>query len=105
MVVQTKIIEEKKNGANLGFEDKLWKAADKLRSNMDAAEYKHVVLGLLFLKYISDAFSEVHDQLRKDPTSDPEDLDEYVSRRVFWVPKEARWDYLESNAKRPEIGK
>ncbi len=105
MVVQTKIIEEKTNGANLGFEDKLWKAADKLRSNMDAAEYKHVVLGLLFLKYISDAFSEVHDQLRKDPTSDPEDVDEYVSRRVFWVPKEARWDYLESNAKKPEIGK
>ena len=105
MAVQTKINEEKTNGANLGFEDKLWKAADKLRSNMDAAEYKHVVLGLLFLKYISDAFNEVHDQLRKDPTSDPEDLDEYVSRRVFWVPKEARWDYLESNAKKPEIGK
>jgi len=105
MAVQTKINEEKTNGANLGFEGKLWKAADKLRSNMDAAEYKHVVLGLLFLKYISDAFNEVHDQLRKDPTSDPEDLDEYVSRRVFWVPKEARWDYLESNAKKPEIGK
>jgi type I restriction enzyme M protein len=105
MVVQTKIIEDKTNGANLGFEDKLWKAADKLRSNMDAAEYKHVVLGLLFLKYISDAFSEVYEQLKRDPTSDAEDVDEYISRRIFWVPKEARWDYLSKNAKKPEIGK
>lgn len=93
------------NGANLGFEQKLWLAADKLRSNMDAAEYKHVVLGLIFLKYISDAFNEIYEELKKDSTSDPEDVDEYVSRRVFWVPKEARWDYLEKNAKKPEIGK
>ena len=93
------------SGANLGFEDKLWKTADKLRSNMDAAEYKHVVLGLLFLKYISDAFTELYEQLKNDPTSDPEDVDEYVSKRVFWVPKEARWDYLAKNAKKPEIGK
>jgi len=100
-------MEHKKsnNGANLGFEQKLWLTADKLRSNMDAAEYKHVVLGLIFLKYISDAFSEIHGELEKDPTSDPEDVDEYVARRVFWVPKEARWDYLEKNAKKPEIGK
>ena len=105
MVVQRKIVEEKTNGANLGFEDKLWRAADKLRSNMDAAEYKHVVLGLLFLKYISDAFSELYERLEKDPTSDPEDFDEYISRRVFWVPKEARWDHLEKNAKKPEVGK
>src|SRR5207245_2155121 len=103
--MQKKLNEEKSNGANLGFEDKLWKAADKLRSNMDAAEYKHAVLGLLFLKYISDAFSEVYEELRKDPTSDPEDVDEYTSRRVFWVPKEARWDNLSKNAKKPEIGK
>ncbi len=103
-MAQTKIIQEKTNGANLGFEDKLWKAADKLRSNMDAAEYKHVVLGLLFLKYISDAFSEVYQELKKDPTADLEDIDEYTSRRVFWVPKEARWDYLTQNAKKPEIG-
>src|SRR5438445_4571302 len=95
---------QKSNGANLGFEDKLWKAADKLRSNMDAAEYKHVVLGLLFLKYISDAFSELHERLKKDATADSEDIDEYVSRRVFWVPPEARWDYLAKNAKRPEVG-
>lgn len=93
------------SGANLGFEDKLWTAADKLRSNMDAAEYKHVVLGLLFLKHISDAFTEVHEELKNDPTSDPEDVDEYISRRVFWVPREARWNYLASNAKKPEIGK
>jgi type I restriction enzyme M protein len=97
--------QQRSNGGNLGFEDKLWKTADKLRSNMDAAEYKHVVLGLLFLKYISDAFNEVHEKLKKDPTSDSEDIDEYVSRRVFWVPKEARWDYLSKNAKKPEIGK
>jgi len=94
----------KSSGANLGFERKLWEAADKLRSNMDAAEYKHVVLGLLFLKYISDAFGEVYEELKKDPTSDPEDVDEYISRRVFWVPKEARWEYLAENAKKPEIG-
>jgi len=92
-------------GKELNFENKLWQAADKLRSNMDAAEYKHVVLGLLFLKYISDAFNEVYQELKKDPTSDPEDIDEYVSRRVFWVPKEARWTFLAINAKKPEIGK
>lgn len=103
--MQKKLSEEKSNGPNLGFEDKLWKAADKLRSNMDAAEYKHVVLGLLFLKYISDAFSELQGELKTDPKSDLEDVDEYVSRRAFWVPKEARWDYLARNAKKPEIGK
>src|SRR5438445_9824049 len=95
----------KDNSKEINFEGKLWQAADKMRSNMDAAEYKHAVLGLLFLKYISDAFIEVHEQLKKDPTSDPEDVDEYVSKRVFWVPKEARWDYLAKNAKKPEIGK
>jgi len=93
------------NGANLGFEQKMWLTADKLRSNMDAAEYKHVVLGLIFLKYISDAFSDVYEELKKDSTSDPEDIDEYIARRAFWVPKEARWDYLSNNAKKPEIGR
>ena len=92
------------NGATLGFERTLWLAADKLRSNMDAAEYKHVVLGLLFLKHISDSFNEVHDELKKDPASDPEDIDEYIARRIFWVPPQARWDYLAKNAKRPDIG-
>src|SRR3989344_2025918 len=93
------------NGANLGFEQKLWSSADKLRSNMDAAEYKHVVLGLIFLKYISDAFTEVYEKLKKEKDSDPEDVDEYVSRRIFFVPKAARWENLQANAKKPDIGK
>jgi len=95
------------NGANLGFEPTLWAAADKLRNNMDAAEYKHVVLGLIFLKYISDAFKERHDQLvaEKAQGADPEDPDEYRADNVFWVPKEARWAHLQSKAKQPTIGK
>lgn len=94
------------NGANLGFEEKMWKAADKLRNNMDAAEYKHVVLGLIFLKYISDAFKETYEELKNDSEklSDPEDRDEYKARNVFWVPPEARWDYLQKNGKQPTIG-
>jgi type I restriction enzyme M protein len=105
MTKQTKNKKSENDGTDIGFEKKLWMTADKLRSNMDAAEYKHVVLGLIFLKYISDAFNEIHEKLKKDPTSDPEDIDEYISRRIFWVPKKARWDYIESNAKKPEIGK
>jgi len=94
------------NGAILGFEEKLWKAADKLRNNMDAAEYKHVVLGLIFLKYISDVFEEVHQELVNDPEklSDPEEIDEYKMRNVFWVPSKARWSLLQKNAKQPTIG-
>ena len=99
------MIKMSNNGANLGFEQKLWSSADKLRSNMDAAEYKHVVLGLIFLKYISDAFTEVYEKLKKEKDSDPEDVDEYVSRRIFFVPKAARWENLQANAKKPEIGK
>lgn len=93
------------SGANLGFEEKLWAAADKLRGHMDAAEYKHVVLGLVFLKYISDAFQELHDGLAEDEYSDPEDRDEYVTENVFWVPKETRWAKLQASAKQPTIGK
>jgi type I restriction enzyme M protein len=108
------------NGANLGFEATLWAAADKLRGNMDAAEYKHVVLGLIFLKYISDAFEERRVTLEMelgDPRSEwyvaepqaryrtLEDRDEYQSVNVFWVPKEARWSGLQGNAKQPTIGK
>ncbi|MCW4003694.1 MAG: type I restriction-modification system subunit M, partial [Candidatus Bathyarchaeota archaeon] len=93
------------NGANLGFEQKLWMAADKLRNNMDAAEYKHVVLGLIFLKYISDAFTEVYTELKKDPLADAEDIDEYKARNAFWVPPNSRWSYLQKNAKQPTIGK
>src|SRR5690606_32134329 len=93
------------NGANLGFEEKLWATADKLRGHMDAAEYKHVVLGLVFLKYISDAFQELYDRLDTDEYGDPEDRDEYAAENVFWVPKDARWAKLQANAKQPTIGK
>jgi len=92
------------NGAELGFEQTLWAAADKLRGHLDAAEYKHVVLGLIFLKYISDAFQELYNRLAADEWADPEDRDEYLAEGVFWVPPEARWDYLQRNAKRPEVG-
>jgi type I restriction enzyme M protein len=93
------------NGANLGFEQKLWAAADKLRGHMDASEYKHVVLGLVFLKYISDAFEERHADLLKEKHADAEDRDEYAGANVFWVPKKARWPHLQANAKQAEIGK
>ncbi|MHA1748404.1 MAG: type I restriction-modification system subunit M, partial [Promethearchaeota archaeon] len=81
--------------------------ADALRGSMDAAEYKHVVLGLIFLKYISDAFEELHAKLEAevDQGADPEDPDEYRAKNVFWVPKEARWSVLKNNAKQPNIGK
>ena len=92
-------------GANLGFERTLWAAADKLRGSMDAAEYKHVVLGLVFLKYISDAFQEHHTSLSKSYPDEAEDRDAYSAEGVFWVPKEARWSYLQANAKQPTIGK
>ncbi len=92
-------------GANLGFEAKLWQAADKLRSNMDAAEYKHVVLGLIFLKYISDSFGEHHQVLIKDPMANPEDKDEYTAANIFWVPSQARWSFLQGKAHTTEIGK
>ena len=92
-------------GANLGFEAVLWSAADKLRGHMDAAEYKHVVLGLIFLKYISDAFEEIHTKLSSEKGADSEDRDEYVALNIFWVPPEARWTYLQGRAKDPLIGK
>ncbi len=91
------------NGANLGFEQKLWAAADKMRSYMDPAEYKHVVLGLIFLKYISDSFQERYEDLKNEPHADPEDRDEYAADNVFWVPSEARWQELQDRAKQPEI--
>ena len=104
-MAKSKKIENGNNGATLGFETKLWQAADKLRNNMDAAEYKHVVLGLMFLKYISDAFEEHHLELTNEDGADPEDPDEYRAKNVFWVPKEARWSNLQANAKQPAIGK
>ncbi len=99
--------KENNSGANLGFETELWRAADALRSNMDAAEYKHVVLGLIFLKYISDAFEEHRIKLEADRSegADPEDPDEYRAVNIFWVPKEARWSHLKANARQPTIGK
>jgi type I restriction enzyme M protein len=91
------------------LEKQLWKAADKLRKNIDAAEYKHVVLGLIFLKYISDAFEELYDKLKSGKGeyagADPEDKDEYKAENVFFVPETARWKYLLSKAKQPTIGK
>jgi type I restriction enzyme M protein len=93
------------SGGALGFEATLWATADKLRGNLDAAEYKHVVLGLIFLKYISDAFEEKHAELQKEKDANPEDPDEYTADNIFWVPPEARWSYLQGRAKDPVIGK
>jgi len=121
-MTRSKLKENKKksNGGNLGFEEKLWQAADKMRGHMDPAEYKHVALGLIFLKYISDAFEERHKQLEiwtAEPSSEYyvaekqarygviEDKDEYLAENIFFVPKEARWSYLQANAKQPTIGK
>ncbi|MCI5050871.1 MAG: type I restriction-modification system subunit M [Candidatus Pacebacteria bacterium] len=86
------------------FEQQLFKAADKLRKNIDAAEYKYVVLGLVFLKYISESFEELYEELKKDEFSDPEDRDEYLAKHIFFVPKEARWEHIHANAKLPNIG-
>jgi type I restriction enzyme M protein len=95
------------NGNGQGVEAKLWAMADALRNNMDAAEYKHVVLGLIFLKYISDAFESKRAELetQKAQGADPEDPDEYRAASIFWVPKEARWSHLKDSAPQPTIGK
>lgn len=95
---------DKKNGGDLGFEAELFKAADKLRGNMEPSDYKHVVLGLIFLKYISDAFDIKHQELLADDADAAEDRDEYAADNVFWVPKEARWNHLQANAKQLTIG-
>ena len=89
------------------YEAKLWEMADALRGSMDAAEYKHVVLGLIFLKYISDAFQEAHAQLEleRGEGADPEDPDEYRAQNIFWVPPEARWGILQAHARQPTIGR
>jgi len=119
-MAKAKADKNNNHGANLGFESTLWAAADKLRGNMDAAEYKHVVLGLIFVKYINDAFEKRQRKLEKE-LSDPdsewyiedieergyalEDRDEYTSANVFWVPRRARWNGLQAHAKQPDIGK
>jgi type I restriction enzyme M protein len=119
-MLRRKSVEEKSAGSALGFEAQLWAAADKMRGHMDASEYKHVCLGLIFLKYISDAFEEKREQLlfgfsnpksewfikdepqRKDAA---ENRDEYLAANVFWLPREARWHTIKATAKSPEIGK
>ncbi len=93
------------NGANLGFEAQLWAAADKLRGNMEPSDYKHVSLGLIFLKYISDAFEAKRAALLKEDLADPEDPEEYLAENVFWVPKAARWPHLQARARQSTIGK
>lgn len=95
----------KEVNGDLSFTAELFKAADKLRGNLEPSEYKHVALGLIFLKYISDAFDGLHAKLDADEYADAEDPEEYLAENVFWVPKEARWGFLQANAKRPEIGK
>ncbi|MGB4609229.1 MAG: class I SAM-dependent DNA methyltransferase [Saccharofermentanales bacterium] len=95
---------EQINGANLGFEREIFAAADKLRGNIDAAEYKNVVLGLIFLKYISDSFEEKHQELINEGAGFEEDRDEYLAENVFFVPKDARWGFIASQAITPEIG-
>ena len=95
------------DGTVTDYRSELWKMADALRGSMDAAEYKHVVLGLIFLKYISDAFEEAYAQLQKEIVdgADPEDPDEYRAQSIFWVPPEARWPRLQSQARQPTIGR
>ncbi|MBL1353742.1 MAG: SAM-dependent DNA methyltransferase [Zetaproteobacteria bacterium] len=100
---------KKKTVQKESLEKQLWKSADKLRKNIDAAEYKHVVLGLIFLKYISDAFEELYATLKAGEGeyegADPEDKDEYQAENVFFVPQDARWSHLQAHAKQPTIGK
>ena len=100
-------MKKKKETKQEPIEKQLWKSADKLRKNIDAAEYKHIVLGLIFLKYISDSFEELYDKLKadEDDYADPEDRDEYISENIFFVPLSARWSYLQDRAKSSEIGK
>ena len=99
--------KERKTEIEEPLEKKLWKTADKLRKNMDAAEYKHVVMGLIFLKYISDAFEEMHQQLvaQKSDGADPEDKNEYTAEKIFYVPPSSRWNWIQGRAALPTIGK
>jgi type I restriction-modification system DNA methylase subunit len=101
---RVKTVED--SAASVGYEAKLWQMADALRGSMDAAEYKHVVLGLIFLKYISDAFEEQHAKLvaEKAKGADPEDPDEYRAQSIFWVPPEARWAHLKAQLRCLDFG-
>src|SRR5882757_5489181 len=91
------------NGGNLGFEAELFKAADKLRGNMEPSDYKHVALGLIFLKHISDSFEAKRAELLAEYPDGAEDRDEYTADNVFWLPPTARWTHLRANAKQPSI--
>lgn len=93
------------NGANLGFDVELFKTADKIHGNLEPAEYKHIVLGLVFLKYISDAFEARLDGLQQEDYADPEDPEDYRAANVFWVPQAARWSHLKASARSSDIGK
>jgi type I restriction enzyme M protein len=94
-----------RDGGELGFEAELFKAADKLRGNMEPSDYKHVALGLIFLKHISDSFEAKRTELLNEYPEGSEDRDEYSADNVFWVPPTARWSHLQANAKQPSIGK
>lgn len=86
------------NTAEIGFEEQIWKAADKLRGNIDASEYKNVVLGLIFLKYISDKFDQKHQELVDEGEGFEEDRDEYMAENIFFVPENARWNVIAAAA-------
>jgi type I restriction enzyme M protein len=105
--LRSRNVKSEKNSsssATIGFEAELFKTADKLRGNMEPSDYKHVALGLIFLKYISDAFESRFNELMTEDPQVVEDKDEYLAGNVFWVPKDARWSHLKASAKRPEIG-
>src|SRR5947209_9751827 len=106
MAKKARATKAEDGGATVGYEAQLWQMADTLRGSMDAAEYKHVVLGLIFLKYISDSFEDRRAQLVAQAAlgADPEDPDEYRSENVFWVPPDARWYRLQDAARQPTIG-
>ena len=101
----TKNMAKKENTTSIGFEDAIWRAADKLRGNLNASEYEGVVLGLIFLKYISDKFEAKYQELLQEPDADVEDKDEYEADNVFFVPQEARWQVISLAAHTPQIGK
>ena len=105
VALRAKPASDNGNGGNLGFEADLFKAADKLRGNMEPSDYKHVALGLIFLKHISDSFEAKRAELLAEYPDGAEDPDEYAAENIFWVPKEARWSHLQANAKQPSIGK
>ena len=102
--IREALMTDKQAGGDLGFEAELFKTADKLRGNMEPSDYKHVALGLIFLKYISDAFGALRKSLQPEGDRVAEDRDEYLAENVFWVPPQARWGHLQDSAKQPEIG-